>query len=67
MCSDAKQQKTRRRGDRLTKTTVVDASKAEEKLGWKPRTSFAELAKIMVESDWERARRERILASGRAA
>lgn len=44
-----------------------DASKAEEKLGWKPRTSFAELTKIMVESDWTRARRERLLASDRAA
>ncbi len=30
---------------------IGDASKAREKLGWKPRTSFKELVRIMVESD----------------
>jgi GDPmannose 4,6-dehydratase len=30
-----------------------DASKAREKLGWKPRVSFPELVKMMVESDLE--------------
>jgi len=44
-----------------------DASKAREKLGWRPRTSFKELVQLMVDSDWDRARRERILASVRAA
>ncbi len=44
-----------------------DATKAREQLGWQPRTSFAELVKIMVDADWERARRERILATVRAA
>ncbi len=44
-----------------------DAAKARELLGWQPRTSFAELVKIMVDADWERARRERILATVRAA
>ncbi|MFO0903796.1 MAG: GDP-mannose 4,6-dehydratase [Pirellulales bacterium] len=39
-----------------------DASKAREKLGWTPRTSFAELVNLMVDADWETARRERILA-----
>ena len=30
---------------------VADASKAREKLGWRPRTGFDELVEIMVESD----------------
>jgi len=29
-----------------------DASKAKEKLGWEPKTSFEDLVRIMVESDW---------------
>ena len=37
---------------------VGDASKAREKLGWKPRTSFAQLVKEMVASDLADARRE---------
>ena len=28
-----------------------DPSKARQRLGWKPRTSFDELVKIMVEAD----------------
>lgn len=32
-------------------TLKGDASKAEKKLGWKPKTSFAEMIRIMVESD----------------
>jgi len=36
-----------------------DASKAREVLGWQPRTSFEELIRLMVESDWELARQER--------
>lgn len=31
-----------------------DASKAREKLGWKPKTSFEELVAMMVEADLER-------------
>jgi GDPmannose 4,6-dehydratase len=37
---------------------VGDASKAREKLGWKPKTPFAELVKEMVASDLEAAKRE---------
>ncbi len=37
---------------------IGDASKAQEKLGWAPRTSFEELVRLMVESDLE------LLASG---
>jgi GDPmannose 4,6-dehydratase len=33
-----------------------DPTKARDKLGWTPRTSFPELVRIMVESDWELAR-----------
>ncbi len=35
---------------------VGDASKAREKLGWKPKTSFAQLVKEMVASDLETRR-----------
>ena len=38
-----------------------DATKAEERLGWKPRTSFDELVEMMVASDMELAKRERAL------
>jgi GDPmannose 4,6-dehydratase len=34
-----------------------DASKAREKLGWQPKVTFRELARIMVEADLEDARR----------
>jgi GDPmannose 4,6-dehydratase len=30
---------------------IGDASKAREKLGWKPRTSFPELVQMMVDAD----------------
>jgi GDPmannose 4,6-dehydratase len=33
---------------------VGDASKAREKLGWEPRTSFRELIELMVDADLER-------------
>ncbi|MCP3904957.1 MAG: GDP-mannose 4,6-dehydratase [Planctomycetes bacterium] len=38
-----------------------DASKARKKLGWEPRTTVDELARMMVESDLEAARREKTL------
>jgi GDPmannose 4,6-dehydratase len=37
---------------------IGDASKAHKKLGWKPKTSFAELVKQMVAGDLAIARRE---------
>lgn len=37
---------------------IGDASKARAKLGWKPKTSFANLVKDMVPADLEIARRE---------
>jgi GDPmannose 4,6-dehydratase len=36
---------------------IGDASKARKVLGWKPKTSFKELVKIMVEADLERERK----------
>jgi GDPmannose 4,6-dehydratase len=36
---------------------IGDYSKAKEKLGWEPRTSFEELVKLMVDSDIELLRR----------
>jgi len=38
-----------------------DASKARKVLGWKPRVTFKELVKMMVEADWQLARREKLL------
>ena len=38
-----------------------DASKARRVLGWKPRIAFQQLAKMMTESDWALARRERAI------
>ena len=35
-----------------------DASKAREKLGWSPKVSFRELARLMVEADMKIAERE---------
>ncbi|HEX2968903.1 MAG TPA: GDP-mannose 4,6-dehydratase [Bacteroidales bacterium] len=36
---------------------IGDPSKAKHKLGWKPRITFKELVKIMVQSDFEKAKR----------
>ena len=38
-----------------------DCSKAKQKLGWNPSTTVEELAKMMVESDLELAKREKTL------
>lgn len=38
---------------------IGDASKARKELGWKPKTSFKELVKIMVEADLEREKRNK--------
>jgi GDPmannose 4,6-dehydratase len=37
---------------------LADPSKAEKQLGWKPRTSFRELVRLMMQSDLELAERE---------
>jgi GDPmannose 4,6-dehydratase len=42
---------------------IGDARKARESLGWKPKTTFAQLVKEMVASDLDIARRE--VANGR--
>ena len=39
-----------------------DASKARGKLGWTPKTSFTQLVRMMVDQDWDLARRERTLS-----
>lgn len=44
-----------------------DASKARERLGWRPQTSFAELVRLMVDFDWALARKERFLQTRQAA
>jgi GDPmannose 4,6-dehydratase len=38
-----------------------DASKANKKLGWKPKTSFSNLVDLMIESDLNLAKREEVL------
>jgi GDPmannose 4,6-dehydratase len=43
------------------KHLLGDASKANNVLGWKPKTSFNELVKIMVESDLLLAEQEKVL------
>ncbi len=43
-----------------------DPSKAARQLGWKPRTTFRELVRLMMESDLELAERERRAGAGPA-
>ena len=38
---------------------IGDASKAQRQLGWKPKTTFKELARLMTEADIELLRQER--------
>jgi len=38
---------------------VGDYSKARKKLGWKPKTKFEDLVRIMMEADLERVKKER--------
>lgn len=42
-------------------TLLGDPSKAHEKLGWKPRTSFQALVKEMVRADYQLARRDALV------
>jgi GDPmannose 4,6-dehydratase len=37
-----------------------DPTKAKKNLGWEPRTTFAELAKMMVREDLKEAERDRL-------
>ncbi len=39
-----------------------DASKARDKLGWKPTVGFDQLVKMMVDADMVIAKKERALA-----
>jgi GDPmannose 4,6-dehydratase len=43
-------------------TLLGDASKAREKLGWQPETSFEQLVKEMIEHDVEIAKRDAMVA-----
>ncbi|MDR2407447.1 MAG: GDP-mannose 4,6-dehydratase [Bacteroidales bacterium] len=43
---------------------IGDASKAWEKLGWKPRTDLPALIKMMITSDMELSKKERHLSEG---
>ena len=43
-----------------------DAANARRVLGWKPTITFKALARMMTESDWELARRERVVADHEA-
>ncbi len=36
---------------------IGDASKAKQKLGWKPKVRFEELINIMVKADWEKVKK----------
>ncbi|MBZ0128225.1 MAG: GDP-mannose 4,6-dehydratase, partial [Rhodobacteraceae bacterium] len=47
-------------------TLLGDASKAHQKLGWRPQTSFADLVREMAEADLEEARAEQRDAAHRA-
>lgn len=38
------------------------SAKAREKLGWKPKVTFKQLVAMMVDSDLEKAQREKVLA-----
>jgi GDPmannose 4,6-dehydratase len=38
-----------------------DATKARQKLGWKPKVTMKQLAQMMTDSDWKLAKRERAI------
>ena len=44
---------------RISSAKKGDATKAREVLGWKPEVDFPSLVRMMVEHDWELARREK--------
>jgi GDPmannose 4,6-dehydratase len=45
---------------------LADASKAARKLGWKPRTTFPQLIRLMMDADMELAAREQRAGAGPA-
>jgi GDPmannose 4,6-dehydratase len=45
-------------------TLLADASKAQRELGWQPRTSFAELVRILVDAELARLREAKPARSG---
>ena len=44
-------------------TLLGDPTRAKERLGWEPRTTFKELVAEMVDSDLEAAKRDKLVAS----
>ncbi len=44
-----------------------DAKQAKEHLHWTPRTTFRELVHLMIDADWQLARRENYLSNRKAA
>ncbi len=44
-------------------TLLGDPAKAREKLGWRPRVSFAELVREMIDADFDLARRDELCRS----
>ncbi len=43
-------------------TLLGDPAKARQKLDWRPTVSFVELVQEMVSSDWELAKRDKLVA-----
>jgi len=43
-----------------------DASKAKRVLGWQPKVTFKQLAKMMIEADMRLAENEKVIADHRA-
>ena len=46
---------------------IGDASKAEKKLGWKPKVAFKKLVSIMVDADMKLAQQENALSDASLA
>jgi GDPmannose 4,6-dehydratase len=46
---------------------IGDATKAEKKLGWKPKVTFKELVSLMVEEDMKLALQEKTLSEAKLA
>ncbi len=44
---------------------IGDPTKAKEQLGWEPQVKFEKLVKIMVQADWEQARKELVYVNAK--